>query len=185
MKTINRKLKKYIEENIFPKYNLNDKGHGIEHINYVIKRSLNFAKQLKNININMVYTIAAYHDVAHSINPKKHEELSAKILLDDKELDEYFSAKEKEIMYEAVIDHRASLEYEPRNIYGKIVSSADRNTSIEDILKRTYQYRINNCKQENLEEIIDESYNHIKEKFTSNGYASKKCILKIKSMINL
>lgn len=44
-------------------------------------------------------------------------------------------------MSEAIEDHRASLEYIPRSIYGKIISSADRNTSIEDILKRTYEYR--------------------------------------------
>lgn len=177
---INKNLQKYIENNIFPKYELNDKGHGMEHINYVIRRSINFAKKLDEIDLNMVYTIASYHDIAHSINPSKHEQLSADILLADKELNKYFTKDKLYIMYEAIIDHRASLEYEPRNIYGKIISSADRNTKIEDILKRTYQYRINNYKLENLEEIIEESYNHIKEKFTSNGYASKKMYFKDK-----
>lgn len=36
---INKELKKYIENNIFPIYEKNEKGHGIEHIKYVIKRS--------------------------------------------------------------------------------------------------------------------------------------------------
>lgn len=171
---INKELKEYIKKEIFPKYELNDKGHGIEHIEYVIKRSIKFAKQIKDIDMNMVYTIASYHDIAHSVDPKRHEELSAKMLLDDKKLEKFFSKEQMQIMYDAIIDHRASLEYEPRNIYGKIISSSDRNTSIEDILKRTYQYRIINYSNEDIEDIIEESYNHIKEKFTSTGYASKK-----------
>ncbi|MCI8331130.1 MAG: phosphohydrolase, partial [Bacilli bacterium] len=36
--TVNEKLKRYIEQNIFPQYSLNDKGHQIEHIKYVINR---------------------------------------------------------------------------------------------------------------------------------------------------
>ena len=43
-------------------------------------------------------------------------------------------------MSEAVEDHRSSLENDPRSIYGKIVSSADRNTSVEVTLKRCYSY---------------------------------------------
>ena len=41
---INENLKKYIEEVIFPQYKLNDMGHNIDHIKYVIDRSLKFAK---------------------------------------------------------------------------------------------------------------------------------------------
>ena len=32
---INEELKKYIEENIFPEYDKNEKGHDINHIKYV------------------------------------------------------------------------------------------------------------------------------------------------------
>jgi muramoyltetrapeptide carboxypeptidase LdcA involved in peptidoglycan recycling len=39
MKTINRELKDYIEQQILPIYANNDSGHGIEHIQYVVKRS--------------------------------------------------------------------------------------------------------------------------------------------------
>ena len=38
---------------------------------------------------------------------------------------------------EAVEDHRASLPYEPRSLYGKIISEADRDLDFERILKRT------------------------------------------------
>lgn len=40
MKFVNEDLKKYIEENIFPSYEKNDLGHNLDHIKYVINRSL-------------------------------------------------------------------------------------------------------------------------------------------------
>ena len=59
----NKELQKYIENKIFPEYAKNDAGHNLEHIKYVINRSLQFASTIKNVNYDMVYTIAAYHDI--------------------------------------------------------------------------------------------------------------------------
>ena len=139
---LNKELVKYIEEVVFPKYELNDMGHDLSHIKYVIDRSLKFASIAEDINLNMVYVIAAYHDIGHHIDAKNHEVVSARILDEDTKLKEFFKDEEIKIMVEAVEDHRASLEYEPRSIYGKIVSSADRNTLIDVPLKRTYAYNI-------------------------------------------
>lgn len=175
---INRDLKKYIEETIFPIYEKNDLGHNLSHINYVINRSLKFASTLTNINFNMVYTIAAYHDIGHYIDFKNHEKISAEILLNDKNLKHFFDNDQIKIMAEAIEDHRASLEYEPRNIYGKIVSSADKDTNIDNILRRTYSYRIKNFGNNSLDQIIDDSISHIKKKFGENGYAKQKMYFK-------
>ncbi len=172
--TINKELKKYIEENIFPNYSKNDPGHRIDHIEYVINRSLKFAKTVKDINFNMVYVVAAYHDIGHHIDAKNHEKVSAKILQEDENLKKFFTSEQIIIMKEAIEDHRASKENEPRNIYGKIVSSADRNTSIEEPLKRTYFFRIEHHHNNTIEEIIEESRQHILEKFGKKGYASEK-----------
>lgn len=171
---INPNLKKYIEENIFPSYLKNDAGHGIEHIKYVINRSLKFATLVENINYDMVYVIAAYHDIGHYIDAKNHESVSAKMLLDDVNLRQFFSEDEIVMMSESVYDHRASLEGEPRSIYGKIVSSADRNTILEVPLKRTYSYRVKHSKNYDIDEIIEDSRLHLKEKFGINGYAVEK-----------
>lgn len=171
---INKILKNYIEENIFPKYQKNDLGHNINHINYVIKRSLIFANQVDNINYNMVYTIAAYHDIGHHIDAKNHEIISGEILENDKNLLNFFTPKEIVIMKEAIEDHRASNEIKPRSIYGKIISSADRNTSIDEIIKRTYAYRLKHNPSDTLENIIEESRKHIIDKFGNNGYAIQK-----------
>ena len=171
---INKDLKEYIEKNIFPEYKKNDIGHGIDHIAYVINRSLKFASTVEDINYDMVYTIASYHDIAHHIDAKHHEELGAKILLEDENLKQFFDEEQIKIMSEAVNDHRASLEGEPRSIYGKIVSSADRNVLVEGPLKRTYYWRLEHCPNDPLEVIIENSRMHCLDKFGKEGYATKK-----------
>ena len=79
---LNKDLQKYIEENIFPSYSKNDLGHNLDHIKYVINRSLKFANEVKDINYDMVYTIAAYHDIGHFIDAKNHEKISDKLFMD-------------------------------------------------------------------------------------------------------
>lgn len=171
---INSKIKEYVVANILPKYDASDKGHGISHAEYVIERSLKFASQVPDVNFDMVYVIAAYHDVGHSIDAKNHEKVSADMLMADEALREWFSEEEINIMSEAVVDHRASLEYEPRSIYGRIVSSADRNTDLEAPFIRTYEYRVKHGNNNSIDEIMEESYNHLVDKFGNKGYANEK-----------
>ena len=162
---LNKELLKYLEDNISIENNKNDSGHNMDHINYVLRRSLLFAKQVKDINLNMVYTIAYYHDIAHHLDAKNHEVLSAEILRNDKNLLNWFTKEEINIMAEAVEDHRASSDTEPRTVYGKIVSSADRNTKLDEPFKRTYAYRLKHSPDISLEDLIKESQSHLQNKF--------------------
>ena len=171
---INNELKKYIEENVFPSYKKNDLGHNLDHIRYVIERSLKFAKEVEDIDYNMVYTVAAYHDLGHYIDAKNHEKVSSEMLLRDEGLKMFFTEEQIKTMVDAVYDHRASMEGEPRNIYGKIVSSADRNTLLEVPLRRTYAYRVEHHSKDTLEQIIEESRQHLINKFGKKGYANEK-----------
>ena len=171
---LNSKLVEYIKREVLPKYDANDLGHGIDHILYVISRSFRFAKLVPDINLDMVYVIAAYHDIGHNIDADNHEVVSAGILSNDVNLKKYFTEDEIQTMVEAVEDHRASLDGEPRSIYGKIVSSADRNTLVEVPLKRTYSYRVEHFPDASLEQIIEESREHLQNKFGREGYANEK-----------
>lgn len=171
---IKLELIKYIEQIVNYHYNLNDKGHGVEHAKYVINRSFEFAYQVESINLGMVYVIAAYHDVAHHIDAKNHETISAKMLMEDKKLKDFFTDEQIKIMSEAVEDHRSSMETEPRSIYGKIVSSADRNTSVEVTLKRCYSYNRRHFSELKESEIIEECRKFLLKKFGINGYARSK-----------
>lgn len=174
---INEELEKYIKKKIFPLY-LNNKDHDINHIRYVINRSLKFASSVDDINMDMVYIVASYHDIGDSIDRENHEKVSADILGKDEELRKYFNDFEIQIMKEAILDHRASNNNEPRNIYGKIVSSADRNTDVNDILYRTYEYVLKHRGYLEIDEIINRAYKHIEEKFGKNGYAREKIYFK-------
>lgn len=180
MERINKELRKYIENYIFPIYEKNDKGHDIEHIKYVIRRSLEFAKQFKDINLDMVYVIAAFHDIAHHIDKDNHEILSAKLFYENEKMKDFFDDEQRKIIKEAIEDHRASLgkrnsKEEPRSDYGKIVSSADRQTSIESMLERTHSYSVKHYPNLTLSEMIERSYNHMLNKYGSDGYAKNYC----------
>ena len=168
---INNELKEYIENNIFPIYNKNDQGHNLDHIRYVINRSFKFADTVPGINYNIVYTVASYHDVGHHIDPKKHELVSAEIMYDDDKLKEFFNDEERIIIKEAIEDHRASSNHEPRSIYGKIVSTADRNNTVEDCLRRSYSYNKKLHPEYNEEQIFEDCHYHLNDKFGENGYA--------------
>ena len=171
---INKELQDYIENNIFPSYEKNDLGHNLDHIKYVIDRSLKFANGIEGINYDMVYTIAAYHDIGHYIDAKKHEKVSAEMLLADNNLKTFFTDDEIKTMSEAVHDHRASLENNPRSIYGEIVSSADRETRIYVQLQRMYEYRLTHYPDKSLDWMIEDTRLYIINKFGKKGYATEK-----------
>ena len=169
---INKELKKYIEDNVFPEYSKNEVGHGINHIKDVINRSFELVKENDlEVNLDMVYVIASYHDIGHHIDSANHEKVSADIMSKDNNLKRFFNLSELKIIKEAIEDHRSSSKNDPRSIYGKIVSSADRNNTVEDCLSRTYTYgKRLNPKATDLE-LFNRAYDVLQEKFGINGYA--------------
>jgi uncharacterized protein len=182
---INKELKEYIEKHILPVYEKNEKGHGIEHIRYVIRRSLEFAKQVDDINLDMVYTIASFHDIGHHIDAKNHEQVSADIFADDENMYYFFTDEQIDIIYNAIQDHRASGEHEPRSIYGKIVSSADRRTDINNVMRTMYTYGLKNRPEQSIQQNIEDAYRHICSKFAYGGYATTKIYFEDKEYLKL
>ena len=169
---VNNELIKHIGDKILPQYNKNEKGHGINHINYVIRRSFELIEQNElDVDSNMVYVIAAYHDIGHYIDPKKHELISADIMSKDQRLKKFFSDEQLQTIKEAIEDHRASADHEPRSIYGKIVSSADRNNTVEACLERSYYYGKRLNPQATDRELYERAFEHLNLKFGINGYA--------------
>ena len=168
---VNPKIKDYIESEILPQY-ANISGHTDEHIRQVIERSLNFHKQAPELNIDMIYVIAAYHDLGRTIDQETHNFESAKLLRKDNFLKTYFSKDQINTMAEAVEDHRSTLGHEPRSIYGKLVSSADRNTNMETMLSRIYDYTKHFHPEMSEDEIIERSRLHLRKKYSPDGYAA-------------
>lgn len=175
MEEINEKLKKYIEKNILPQYEQNNVGgHGIQHIKTVIQRSQEIIKEFDlKVNRDMVYTAVAFHDIGYRENPDRHEEISSEIFKKDCNMKEFFSEEQIETIAEAIMDHRASLEYEVRNVYGKIVSSADREISVANILQKSFLYQLDKHQKEEptIEQVIEYSYKKLLSKYGKGGYA--------------
>lgn len=168
---MNNELVQYIENEIFPLYNRNEEGHGINHIKTVIKRSLELAKDY-DVDLDMVYTIASYHDLGHYIDRKTHEIISAEIFMKDEKIKQWFTDEQRSIIKEAIEEHRASSNHEPRTIYGKIISTADRTIiDIDNTIKRSYSYGKRNYIGLSQEEQIERVYQHLTEKYGENGYA--------------
>ena len=73
-------------------------------------------------------------------------------------------------MAQAVEDHRASGGREPRSVYGKIVSEADRDIDPERIVQRTMAYGKYRCPQLGEEGQVQRAVEHIREKYGEGGY---------------
>lgn len=170
---VNNELKQYIDEKILPEYELNDGGHNSEHVKYVLKRAFELADGYE-INYDILYTCVCFHDVACHIDRDNHEVLSAQRAYEDNFLNGLFSIKEMKTIKEAIEDHRASLEYIPRNIYGKILSSADRKVEVKQYLIASISYGKKKNPEIDKNESIERSYQFAIKKFGKNGYAVNK-----------
>lgn len=174
---VSEDIRTYVETKIMPQY-ARLSGHSNKHINQVIRRSLMFAEEIPEVNRDMVYVIAAYHDLGRLIDDETHNIESAKMVRADKNLRKFFLEAEIEIIAEAVEDHRASLKHDPRSVYGKIVSSADRNTDVNDALERVYDIIKLWHPEWSEDEIIEDGRQHLREKYAPDGYAAKKMYFK-------
>ena len=164
----------YVEDKVLPLYDTNIGGHGRDHILTVIMRSFEIKKEFDlSLKNKLILIIAAYHDIGYKKDPDNHEQVSSEIFLADKEIQKFLEPDEVQIVAEAIVDHRASLEYEARSEYGKLVSSADRETSVENMLKRSFLYQADKHADENptIEQVIEYSFKKLTKKFGKDGYA--------------
>jgi uncharacterized protein len=162
-------LMEFIETQILPKYAEFDKAHNMEHVTRVIRRSLDLAIRT-GADIDMVYTIAAYHDVGMSGPRAVHHITGGKILSQDARLKRWFSTEQLKIMKEAIEDHRASASRAPRSLYGKIVAEADRDIVPEQVFRRTVQYGLSNYPELDKEHQWLRFREHMDQKYSAHGY---------------
>jgi len=162
-------LVEFIETQILPRYAQFDKAHSLEHVTRVIRRSIELAMST-GADINMVYTIAAYHDIGMAGPRAIHHLTGGKVLAADARLKRWFSQEQIKIMREAIEDHRASASHAPRSIYGKIVAEADRDLSPEVVFRRAVQFGLDNYPAFGREQQWKRFKAHMDEKYSVNGY---------------
>jgi uncharacterized protein len=169
MQKVQTTIQEYIEAAIIPLYTNFDKAHNLDHVNSVIAESIVLAKNFE-VNINMVYVIAAYHDLGLAKDRETHHLISGEILIADNKLKEWFSVSEIEIMKEAIEDHRASSKLSPRSIYGRIISEADRDIEPIKIIQRTLQYAMKHYPNRDKDFYCRAVFEHLQEKYSESGY---------------
>lgn len=162
-------LVEFIETKILPQYAAFDRAHNLEHVTRVIRRSLDLVKTT-GADINMAYTIAAYHDLGMSGPRAVHHITGGKILASDARLKRWFTSEQIKIMKEAVEDHRASASRAPRSLYGKIVAEADRDIDVDTVIRRTIQYGLSHYPELDTEGHWKRFLEHMNEKYSVNGY---------------
>ncbi len=158
----------YVEKYIFPEYSNFDAGHRVDHIQKVIDASINLASPCEDKE--MLYFIAAYHDIGLDEGRKFHHLRSAEIFYADKYVSSWFTQDERITMKEAIEDHRASNPNPPRSIYGKIVADADRDITPSTIINRTLQYDLAKFPDIDIHTRYEHFKKHLKEKYGENGY---------------
>ena len=162
-------LVEFIETKILPQYAAFDAAHNMEHVTRVIRHSLELVK-VTGADVNMVYAIAAYHDLGMSGPRAVHHLTGGKILAADARLKKWFSPEQLKVMREAVEDHRASASHSPRSIYGKIVAEADRDIEKDVVIRRTIQYGLANYPQLDHEGHWKRFKEHMDNKYSKDGY---------------
>ena len=167
--TINKDLIQYIERQILPCYDHFDAAHQRNHAEEVITRSLALAEHYE-VDINMVYAIAAYHDTGLCEGRDTHHIVSGRIIREDRKLREWFDEEQIETMAQAAEDHRASSGHEPRSIYGKIVAEADRLILPEKVIRRTIQFTQDHFPEYDKEQQYQRFREHLLEKYSDTGY---------------
>ena len=166
---VNPAIKAYVEQEILPRYEHFDAAHQRNHADEVIERSLALAEHYE-VDHDMVYAIAAYHDTGLCEGRDTHHLVSGRIIREDNTLREWFNEDQIETMAQAAEDHRASNGHEPRSIYGKIVAEADRLISPEKVIRRTIQFTQDHFPDYDKEQQYQRFREHLMEKYSDTGY---------------
>ncbi len=160
----------YVEQQILPRYASFDKAHGVDHAQTVIAESAVLASHYADVDEEMLYIIAAYHDTGLCEGRERHHKVSGEILRADNFLRERFTEEQIGVMADAVEDHRASSKHEPRTIYGRLVAEADRVISTDVTLRRTVQYGLKQNPEATVEQHFARFCDHLQEKYAEGGY---------------
>lgn len=169
-KDVNGALREYVEREIFPQYEKNDKAHGIIHIKEVIRRAFELNQSLNlGLDSNMIYAIAACHDLGKYIDHENHEKIAAEKFIQDENMKRFFSDDQRTTIQEAIQDHRSSFKDTPRSIYGKLISSADRNSRVEIVFVRSFFVGKFRTPEIGVEDFLDFTFKRLSKRYSEEN----------------
>ena len=162
-------LQTYLEAEIIPRYRHFDKAHQEDHARSVIAQALDLSRYY-DVDPDLVYAAAAYHDTGLAVDRATHHLESGKIIRADARLREWFTEAEIEIIAQAADDHRASAKTAPRSIYGRLIAEADRLIDPITIIRRTIQFGLSHYPELPPEGHWERTLEHLREKYGDGGY---------------
>ena len=162
-------LQPYVEAEIIPRYSNFDKAHQEDHVRNVIRQALELARHY-DVDTDLVYTAAAYHDTGLAVDRATHHLESGRIIRSDTRLREWFTPEEIETAAQAAEDHRASAKTAPRSIYGRIIAEADRLIDPLTIIRRTIQFGLSHYPELDAGGHWERTLEHLREKYGDGGY---------------
>lgn len=162
-------IEEYIRERILPQYAAFDPAHREDHAQAVIESALAMSRYY-DVDRNMVLMAAACHDLGLCEDRKTHHLVSGRIIRANRDLDQWFTPEQIEIIAQAAEDHRASSDHEPRTIYSKIIAEADRQIDPDTVIRRTIQFGLKHYPELDKEGNWQRTIEHMKEKYGDGGY---------------
>ena len=135
----------------------------------MIRQALDLAAYY-DVDPELVYVAAAFHDTGLCEDRKTHHLVSGRIIREDARLREWFTPDQIETTAEAAEDHRASSDHAPRTVYGRLIAEADRQIVPETVIRRCIQYGLSNYPELDKEGHWARTVEHLEEKYAEGGY---------------
>ena len=110
------------------------------------------------------------HDIGICEGREVHHLASGRIIRACRELHQWFSDDEIELIAQAAEDHRASATSKPRSLLGCIIAEADRDVEPETIVRRTVEYGLSHYPELDREGHWQRTLQHLDEKYSEHGY---------------
>lgn len=154
-------------------WELNDRGHRIEHFTEV-ERCGNYINEKLQLGFDpkLIMLVAHFHDL-FSWSRNNHHLLSASwVQTTDYPAIENLTSEERSLVADGCREHRASNTDVFKNQFAELMSSADRgfpDLDLEKMIQRAIDYRL--ARGYVLEYARAGAILHIKEKYGTQGYA--------------
>ena len=176
-------LKEFVETVVLPRHEGYDSAHRPDHIRRVIARTMTEIGSRRSCSDAgipatsgdgvlpaLAYAAAAMHDIGICEGREEHHLASGRIIRSCRELRQWFSEEETELIAQAAEDHRASATTCPRSMLGCIIAEADRDVEPETIVRRTVEYGLSHYPGLDREGHWQRTLQHLDEKYSEHGY---------------
>ena len=171
------KLKEYKEEfkTILDESYQNSLSHGLDHVEAVCNKAL-YLNDKYNLNCDKEEIVIAslFHDMFAHKDRKNHHILAHDWIMSSIHPLIYSRSMEsKRRIAMAIKEHRSNHRGDFYSDISELIATADREAPvIEEIIKRSYQYQLDNYPKKSHREMVDDVEMHLNEKYSRHGYVT-------------